>query len=52
MKKRFTIGLAVILVVALAGGLFYVIGADRTPEVIFDAEAKTFSFVNVVYGAC
>ena len=51
MKKRLTLGLAIILVVALAGGLFYAFGADKTPEVIFDAEAKTFSFENVVYGA-
>lgn len=50
MKKRLITVLAVILIVAVAGGLLYALGADRTPEVVFDVSSKTFSFNNVVYG--
>ncbi len=50
MKKRLIVLLAVILIVAIAGGMLYALGADTTPEVIFDVRSKAFTFNNVVYG--
>ena len=50
MKKRLLKVLAVVLILVIAGGVFYALGAESTPEVVFDASNKTFSFNNVVYG--
>ncbi len=49
MKKKFLIVLSALVVTAVVG-VTAARALDRTPEVIFDAASKTFSFANVVYG--
>ena len=50
MKKAVWIVLSLVLVAAVICVPFLALGAGNTPEVIFDAADKTFSFKNVVYG--
>lgn len=55
IKKIALIVLAVALVIALSSGLFYALGDDNIPTVVFNAadgvaDDARFSFENVVYG--
>ena len=55
IKRILLIAVAVIAVVALSSGLFYALGDDNIPTVVFNAadgvaDDARFSFENVVYG--
>ena len=50
LKKIAFIAISVVLVIALSSGLFYALGSDSDPTVIFDASSTLFTFQNVKYG--